>query len=76
MSVRDELLKKYREKLSPSWLLDCVMYDEKHNAIVISPKHCLNHGVKVLEVSQDGFGSNTILHFRLDFNIKKVKRGE
>jgi hypothetical protein len=63
-----------KERLSPSWLLECVMYDERHNALVISPKHCLEHGITVLEVAQDSFAGRTILHFRLDYNIKKVKK--
>jgi len=71
-----EQIKKLRRQLAPDWLLECVMYDEKRNAIVVSPKHCLEHGVTVLQVCQDGFGSRTILHLRLDFPIKKVKRGE
>ena len=68
------LVASIKHKLSPIWILDCVMYDKKHNALVVSPKHCLEHGVTVLQVSQDGFGSKTILHFRLDYNIKKVKK--
>lgn len=64
-----------RKRLCPEWLLDCLMYDRKHSAIVISPKHCLEHGVTSIEVTQNGFGSKTILHFRLDYNLKKVKKG-
>jgi hypothetical protein len=64
---QQEMVRKLKEKLSPPWLLECVMYDEKHNAIVVSPTRCLQHGVTVLEVAQNRFGSKTILHFRLDF---------
>ena len=71
-----EQIRKLSRQLVPEWLLECLMYDERHSAIVISPKRCLEHGVRVLQVCQDGFGSKTILHFRLDYNIKKVKRGE
>jgi len=66
---------KLRKHLSPDWILSCVMFDRKHNSLVISPKHCLEHGVTAVDVAQDGFASRTILHFRLDYNIKKVKRG-
>lgn len=65
---------KVSKQLSPEWLLECVMFDKAHSALVVSPKHCLKHGISVLEVSQDSFPSKTILHFRLDFTIKKVKR--
>jgi hypothetical protein len=67
---------KLSETLSPSWLLECVMYDKRHNALVVSPKHCLEHGITVLEVAQDSFAGRTILHFRLDFDVKKVKKEE
>jgi len=69
-AVAGEELKKL---LKPDWLLECVSYDPKRNAIVISPKKCLEHGVTVLEVAQDSFASRTILRFRLDFDIKFVK---
>ena len=68
------LVSSIKYELSPIWILECVMYDRKHNALVISPKHCREHGVSVVQVAQDGFGSRTILHFRIDYNIKRVKR--
>jgi len=75
MDMSEEYLKA-KQQLSPSWLLDCVMFDKKRSALVVSPQHCLEHGVTVLEVAQDSFGSRTILHFRLDYSIKKVKKVE
>ena len=65
---------KIRKYLSPDWILECVMYDRKHNSLVISPKHCLEHGVSSIDIAQDSFASRTILHFRLDYDIKRVKR--
>ena len=69
--VGEDGLRKY---LSPEWILECVMFDKKHNALVISPKRCLEHGVTSIEVAQDSFASRTILRFRLDYDLKKVKK--
>jgi len=66
--------KNLRDYLSPEWIRDCVMFDRKHNSLVISPRRCLEHGVSALQIAQDNFGSRTVLHFRLDWNLKKVKR--
>jgi len=67
-----EAIKKH---LQPEWLLECVMYNPKQNAIVVSPARCLKRGVKVLQVAQSWFGSKTILHFRLDYDVRLVKKG-
>ena len=68
-----EKLKKY---LSPDWILECVMFDRKRHALVISPTHCLEHGVTNIEIAQGRFSSKTILRFRLDYNLIKVKKNE
>ena len=65
--------KEIRDYLSPEWLRDCVMIDYDHNAIVVSPIHCLEHGITNLVVTQNRFCSKSILRFRFDFNLVKVK---
>jgi len=65
---------RLRDYLSPEWIRDYIMFDRKHNSLVISPQRCLEHGVTAINIAQDKFASRTILHFRLDYNLKKVKR--
>lgn len=64
-------LKKY---LSPEWLLDCVMFDRKHSSLVISPTYLHQKGIHNIKISQNIFGSKTILTFKTDFNLIKVKK--
>ena len=68
--------KAIRDKLSPEWLRDCVMIDKKHCALVVSPTNLLEHGITNLTVSQNRFCGRTILRFRLDFDIMRIKKGE
>ena len=68
--------KEIRDYLSPDWLRDCVMIDRDHSAIVISPTHCLEHGITNLVITQNRFCGKTILRFRLDFDVIKVKKGQ
>jgi len=65
---------KLYDYLSPEWIRECVMFDRKHNSLVISPKKCLEYGVSAVDIAQDSFASRTILHFRLDYTLKRVKR--
>jgi len=77
MSEENEVIvgtNKLRDYLSPEWIRDCIIYDRKHNSLVISPKKCLEYGISAIDIAQDSFSSRTILHFRLDYNLKKVKR--
>lgn len=70
-----ERTKELRKQLAPEWLLDCVMYDKKQNAIVVAPVNCLKHDITNLRVAQHGFAGKTILHLRLDFDVRRVKIG-
>jgi len=63
-----------RDYLSPEWIRDCVMFDRKHSSLVISPQRCLEHRVSAIDIAQDKFASRTILHFRLDYDFKRVKK--
>jgi len=69
--IREREIKKIKNLLTPQWLLDdgVVMYDPKHNALVISPTNALKHGITNIQVAQNRLGSRTILHFRLDWNL-------
>jgi len=80
----EHLKKKYKEikissgaeakkLLAPDIILECVMYDPKQNCLVISPKRALKYKITSIKIAQDSFGSKTILQFRLDYNIKKIK---
>ena len=64
-----------KQRLSPAWLLDCVMYDSKQNALVVSPLHCQKNGISNLKIAQHTFEGRTILQFRLDFDLRRVKIG-
>ena len=71
-----ERTRQLKNQLSPEWLRDCVMYDKNHNAIVVSPRHCLDHGVTNLVVAQGLFCARSIFKMRLDYDIVKIKKGE
>jgi len=68
--------KEIKNALSPEWLRECVMIDKKHSAVVISPKHFLEHGITNLTVAQGLFCGKTILRFRFDFDLIKIKKNE
>lgn len=68
--------KDIRDKLSPDWLRDCVMIDEKNKAIVISPIEALKHGYPNLFVTQNRFCGKTIFKIKLDFDIIHINHSE
>lgn len=67
-------IKAIRDKLSPDWLRDCVMVDDKNKAIVISPTEVLKAGYPNLIVTQNRFGAKTIFKIRLDFDIVRLQK--
>lgn len=67
---------KIRNQLSPEWLRDCVMIDQKNNALVINPSAALKHGINNLLVTQTNFTGRTIFKMRLDYDLLKIKKDE
>ncbi len=63
-----------RDQLSPEWLRECVMIDDKNKAIVISPTEALKRGYSNLIVTQNRFGAKTILKLKLDFDLVRVPK--
>ena len=61
--------------LSPAWLLDCVMFDKKHNSLVISPHYLREHGIAAIDITDNKFGSFTRVHIRIKENPRKLGSG-
>jgi hypothetical protein len=67
-------VREIRDTLSPEWLRDCVMVDDKNKAIVIAPTEALKHGYTNLFVTQNRFGSKDIIKVKLDFDLVRVPK--
>jgi hypothetical protein len=68
--------KDIKDKLSPDWLRDCVMIDDKNKSIVISPIEALKHGYPNLFVTQNRFCGKTIFKLKLDFDIVRINHSK
>lgn len=65
---------KLKDRLSPAWLLDCVMFDKKHNSLVISPHYLREHNIVAIDIPDNKFGSFTRVHIRIKENPRNGRK--
>lgn len=71
MERREEEIKKIEKELSPEWLLECVMIDNK--TLVIAPKYLWGKGIKKIKITKSKFESQSVLIYDLEPIFKKKK---
>lgn len=64
--------KELKERLSPEWILDCVMVEDNHT-LVIAPRHCFEKGIGSIKITSGDFGSGTVLNYRIREMFEKKK---
>ena len=66
-----EKVEELKRKLSPAWILDCVMVEG--SSLVIAPRYLWENGIKKIKITKSKFGSATVLTYNLEEIFKKEK---